>query len=257
MKQIKRAKPAKTVKKKAAKKKVEPNKDNQAASTSPGADKVFDISKPGESIADPSSKPIITTSKGAPVQDPMVTPQEPQDAPEAASGEPMPSAASAYRPVKNRIEPLKHDEGDDTSAATKEDDGLAEPPKENGLATPPDEAPAPDVTPPSDGSEGTNTDEEDSSDDSADGGDLSPQDKQQQAKTADQVAAEKREEQANALIASRAYFVPINSVKNRRSMRMLLLVVIIFLALAGFLYAWDAGLVNIGTKPPFNFIPDK
>jgi hypothetical protein len=269
MKQVKRTNAKKVTKKAQAKKKVEPKDKPEAAATTPEPPKVFDISKPGKSLADASSKPILVTHK-APIQDPMVNPLA--AAPKGTAGADAVTVASDEKPglrvTKTRIEPL-HDTSTDTASSVPDtvstpeeserpsaEEGVMETAQNTVESTVEEvkeapEAEAPSTPEPPKEQESTSSDNESAED----MGDLGS-DPQKAAKNAEDAAAEKRLSQAAALIDSKAYFVPINAVKNRKSLRLLLLVAIIAIVIVGGLVALDAGLVDIGIKAPTDFIPD-
>jgi hypothetical protein len=78
---------------------------------------------------------------------------------------------------------------------------------------------------------------------------------EKEAKAADE--AKKKAEEQEKIIASGAYYLPINRVEKRRAKRNVLLgslLLIVLLALAGYA-AWDAGIVTIpGVEAPTNFL---
>jgi len=232
-------------KKKKATKKVEPNKKPSSQE-----EKVFDIASPGKSIPSASGRPIIVSHKPN-VSDPMVAPttqktesektDEKSDTPSAGEGAEMVMAA----PKKNRIEPLHTDiKPDAVKEGTDEEEK-----KEGPNLGEPAEAPAADSVQDTDQPKDNEASEE-----IADAANEVTTKKQAQSEAAKQEAeAAKRQAEVDALINNKQFFVPINAVQKRRSMKLVIFLLVLILILLGFLIAWDAEVFNLGAKAPTDF----
>lgn len=206
--------------------------------------KVFDVSKPGESLPSASGRPIIVTHKPG-ASDPMVSPAELNDE-EKESEEPKTELGSPSS-RKLRIEPLHTSEDRDQEADSnnKQDDSAV-----SSEATPKDDADYDEKkTEPKD-------EVAEASEEIADiAGEVTT--KKDAQNEADKKEAEKVKKQAEieAFIENKQFFVPINAVQKRRSLRMVIVcIVFIVLALVGVLALLDAELLDIGIVPPTDFL---
>ncbi len=176
---------------------------------------IVDVVQPGKSAPAGTSKPVLVTNRPI-LKDPMVVPEE-----EPAV---QPPADDLRKPsVKPKIEPLVPETA---PAAAQVDQSATEPPStETAPEEKPEEQPA-DTTAP---------DKPDAVATSA----------QIEAEAEKQVA---QEAETQKLVDSKQYFLPINSVENRRTKRFIMIGILLSLVLAA---AWvdialDAGLIHLG-----------
>lgn len=204
--------------------------------------KVFDVSRPGESMPSATSRPVIIAGRKT-VGDPMVSPvsdkkedeKEDEDNSQGADDTGMIMSA----PKKNRIEPLH------TTITTEKDEPEDEQPEaqdESNDTTKVDDA-----------------EKEDATQEIAEVASEVSTKKQTQAENAKkQDEAEKKQAEIEALVNNKRYFVPINAVQKQRSMRfMLLLLGILLFIVVGALAIADAGFIDLGIDAPTDFIQDK
>lgn len=199
--------------------------------------KVFDVSKPGKTASQATSRPVIVSNRPI-MQDPMVAGQSPKE--EAA-------ATDSPSRVKMVIQPLSEDstkpdaaEPESTSDTETATEPAAELKTENDTI---DEKPAPE----SDEKPAEPEPAEDSGSDPLPGTELA--DKQ----TAALEAQAKHEEELAKLADSHEYFLPINSVEKRRS-RIVTWAGIVLIVLLGLLLLnllLDAGFIRIDGVRPF------
>jgi len=203
-------------------------------------DKIFDISKPGKTAAEPSSKPIIVSNKPA-LQDPMVKekiddflaqdldePKKPEKKPETSEEKPKIAAE------KVKIEPIKETEKtDEEKEATKE-------------------TPQEDKETPKDKKEPKETNDQKG----VVGAIVDQASEKRKAEIEDQ-DTKKREKEISRLVESKKYFVPIGEKKRKRKTRHLLLL-LVFVLIASVMTVdllLDAKLIEINSIKPFtNFI---
>ncbi len=185
---------------------------------------VMDITKPGTTPADATTRPIITSHEM--IKDPMVAADagtKPATTEETEADAGATTVATAPHKV---IEPI--------------DPAPAEPEKAGELA--PEEAqPAEDAQ---------------SSDDAVVDAVLEQvSDKNQETK--DEVAARQREELVTQLTTDKKYFLPINQVRKRRNSRRVVATIFVLLLLVLALGAViDAGYIDPGFTLPVDFIKD-
>jgi len=235
-------------KKKKAAKKVEPSKksdEEKIANTS--KEKVFDITSPGKSMPSASARPVIVTHKPN-VSDPMVSPTSPktkeakEDTETPSTGEGAEMVLSA--PKKNRIEPLHTDvmpDEDKQEIPEEKADEIVEKEDQADQASQPlEEKPVPDTAEPSD-------------EISEVAHEVTTKKEVQSEAAKKESEAAKRQAEIEALVNNKQFFVPINAVKKRRSMKLVIFLLVITLLVVGFLIAWDAELFDLGTKPPTDF----
>lgn len=195
---------------------------------------VFDVSKPGSTPPDSSSKPIIVSHKPM-IKDPMM-----QEEAAVSEVEETEKISSTPKDTGKVIEPL-----------SKDSDDNKEEPKKESEEKPPEE-PSDDKT--SDDKEKDEVDPK--SGDSADSAVVDAvlsQAEQKGKKSKEAEALAEREAANNKLIESKKYFVKIKQPKRRRNKRMLLtLIFVILLGLVGVGLAADAELIDINV--PFDFI---
>lgn len=249
------------MKRKKVTKKVEPNKktseEKRASDSTDG--RVFDVTRPGKSMPSASSRPVIVTHKPN-VSDPMVSPKNPEksdsneatddDGPSAGEGADMVMAA----PKKGRIEPLHTDIVPDSEQSEVPEEKEARAESEDS-ETPEEEKTSSQATPEEDEAAKPSTEDE-SSDEISDMAAEATTKKQAQNEAAKKEAdAAQKQAEVDALINNKQFFVPINAVQKRRSMKLVVVsLVVIFVAVAGFIVALDAELLDIGLEPPTDFI---
>ncbi len=191
---------------------------------------VMDVSKPGETPADATSRPII--SGHAVLKDPMVnaTESETEVTTDAlAQNEEAPKEAVAPSAAHKIIKPLEAEASD----------------------TAEQEEPASE----------TEQKSEESDSEVSDGAvvdavlDQVTDKKKQEAVD---VEEQKRQELVEKLVEDKKYFVPIGQERSRRNNRLFLLLLGALLpVVVGLGLAADAGAINLGFKVPFDFIKDK
>lgn len=239
------------MKQKKAAKKVEPDKK----ASDPGKvseEKVFDVARPGKSMPSASGRPIIVTHKPG-VTDPMVAPQkadetekadENPDTPSVGEGADMVMAA----PKKGRIEPL-HTEitSDEPNPNVSEDEDTTN--DEESVGPPEPEANEED-TPQQD----KNDEQNDEISDIA--SEVTTKKEAQNEAAKKETEASKKKTEVEALVTNRQFFVPINAVQKRRSMKLVTLLIVLALAVLVSLVVLDAGWVDIGIASPTDFIKE-
>lgn len=245
------AKPAKSrtvTKKKAQKKKVEPSKQTTKTSGPIAGDpsKVFDVARPGASMPSSSARPVIVSSKPL-ANDPMVTSIDVSDGNE-------PTAMTA-RAKKTVIQPLS------SSVQPETDAGASTKTEDTSVSTVSDDAVRA-TTVSSDESQVSKTVKTDEVDraradkdaDTEEINELASQAAQKSEAAKEQEIAAQRAAEVEKMIASRKYFVPINAVKKRRTMRVVFVLLVIVLFIVVGLTAIDAGLIDVGFELPFDIL---
>lgn len=244
------------MKRKKVAKKVEPNKKTDEKKTTESTkDKVFDITSPGKSMPSASSRPLIVTHKPN-VDDPMVARKTPETSSEQeTSDDSTPSAGEGTEmvmsaPKKNRIEPLHTDIVPD-GPSIRLAEGNDEP--ANSEEPPTEEQDIPEEQEDTKQAEKDELGEE--NEEISDAAAEVTTKKQAQTEAAKQEAeAEKRQAEVEALINNKQFFVPINAVQKRRSMKLVIALVVIIVLLLGFLVLWDAEVFDLGITPPTDFL---
>lgn len=200
-------------------KKASAKKDEQQDSSAgiPSAPPVFDVSKPGKTAAEPTSRPIIVSHKPMIKQDPMVAPTE------ESSEKPLsPKKEANISPVSSDVEEEKPKNQDEVvTEDTKEGENTA------------------------------NTSDSGAIDALADEAESKKKDKK-----ADEDAAKKAAEIQN-LVQSREYNLPIHDAGygGKGFFNTFLTVLLILLMLGTlFVLAVDAGLIKVGLELPFDLI---
>jgi len=184
----------------------------------PSAPPVFDVSKPGKTAAEPTSRPIIVTHKPMIKQDPMVAPAE------ESSEKPLSSKKEAS------ISPISNSESEADDKPKSQDESSDEPKKE--AAT-------------------DNISGSGAIDALADEAESKKKDKK-----TDEEAAQKAAEIQN-LIQSREYNLPIHDSGYRgRGIFNTFITVLLILLLLGtlFVLAVDAELIKVNLELPFDLI---
>lgn len=240
------------MKRKKVTKKVEPNKKNtEEKSSTPPAEKVFDVSRPGKSMPSSNSRPVIVTHKPN-VSDPMVSPQNQgsdaknTETPSAAEGTEMVMAA----PKKSRIEPLHAD-------VVAEDEMPEEVPQEDTANSSSSDEPAEDKEASSREKDTSKETSGDVTDEISDMAAEATSKKEALSEAAKKEAeAIKTQQEVESLVNNKQYFVPINSVQKRRSMKLVVILLVLLVVVLGVLAALDAGLLDIGVTAPTDFIPE-
>jgi hypothetical protein len=193
-----------------------------------GKKPVMDVSKPGTTPADATTRPII--SGHAVMKDPMVNPEsDKEDATDALAGD-TPKEALAPSASHKVIQPM--------SASETKPEKDAETPA--APSTVEKDTPDTEIT-------------EDAVVDAV-------LDQVNDKKKEDAVSAEeeKRQELVDKLVEEKKYFLPINQAKARRKSKFILIVVAALLpVVVGLGLAADAGAINLGFKVPFDFIKDQ
>lgn len=204
---------------------------------------VMDVSRPGKTPADPSSRPLLVSNKSETTQDPIlkhenkpvdspVESEKPADKPAEGPADISNPAMSAPDSVKKTIEDVPVTE----QPATRED--LIAPPKKPATDSPESSEPGQETV-----EAKTDTEAKDETDDSAKKGPKAP---------APPAISEDLEKQ----IQAKTYFVPIGEKSAKRLTRrhMIILVVVVIVVVAAIVLMIDAGLINSSVKLPFDLI---
>lgn len=189
----------------------------------PSAPAVFDVSKPGETAAHPTSKPVIVGHKAEIKQDPMVTSQEETDENDEKPKEDLMSKKS--EPV------LSPDTETEKTEETTEEK--------------PDE-----TTDEADSSTSVSTSETGEIDALASEAEAKKQSKDNDEKDT------KETEQLQELINSKKYSIPIKEGGKKRSSEIMMLwflIILVFIAVAAW-FVVDAGYYDPGFELPYDLI---
>lgn len=250
------------------------------------AAKVFDIAHPGKTAAHAAGKPVIVGHTSMIKQDPMVAPVKP--APAQATPQPAvhremtikPIALTAEEPA-SELDPSAQDQVDTLAKTSSAGNGkkIITPPSEQEAEAEKTEDPEPATLGTGDEDAGSEapaaaekedetepvkleptedvikTPDSTSDDESESGPDLGANLKEKETKKAiDEEAAQKAAE-VQELAESKKYFLKINTVEERRT-RWVVVVVLLFVAVLSFItLAADADLLKLpgGLKAPTNF----
>ncbi len=209
----------------------------------PSSKKTMDVSKPGDSAPDASSRPVLVTHRPM-VQDPMVKDDKKTDLSSGAL------AKGDDKPEDNDT-PAKDDLVSRGSKVIKPVSDQTEPTADEKTATE-EETPDPD--------EPSNDKKEDKASDDSKAeaavvdavADQATADKKQQNDESDEGKAKK--EALQKLIAEKKYFVQVGQVGKRRNRRALIIFLVLLLILAGAYLAVDAGLIKTSVALPIDLI---
>jgi len=254
--------------------------------------KVFDITRPGETAANASSRPVIVGHKTL-LQDPMVTRQIPITAAkkakpkpdsndedndgETASGEPdlttklLPASELTIVPPESsdelaEDEPLKETEAVPEPETEIDKPADNEPVEASTLSEAADSGKTLDESPPEEPKqdEPKSQDETEASEDKSNGSEEVQTDKPSNEQSGDNKQKTSDEDKALAettknntykkLVDDKTYFVPIGEQKRKRSMRRFLLVIILLLlvAIAAADVLIDNGTIKTSIKAPIS-----
>lgn len=209
----------------------------------------MDVSKPGKTAANASSRPIIV-GHGPQVQDPMVTSDEDNKEAEETSTK-LTSPANSKRIIAPLSETEK--ESDTTEASVPENLADAE--------TMVDAEPVEEATPETDESVVEEAPEEpiepEASEPSAESAVVDAVIDQVGDKKKDEIEAEeerKRQESIDKLVAAKKYFVPIGKVHKKSNRIWLILTLLLLLVLLGLVAAIDAEILESSISLPFDLI---
>lgn len=233
--------------------------------------KAMDIVPKGKTLPSSSAKPIIVSNRTI-VKDPMSPPELPETPePEKTLTKPKGSGKIVITPLHTDLtandEDTDKEVADTTAVVERVDDTPESEPKLEEIHTEPDDENT---------DTGTITDEaqaeaEESQDDALEKNEAAKKTEDFLGGSADDTAedikkstepkpeelerkrAEKRAEEVAELIESKQYFLPINSVKKRRSTRFAWLILLLLVAGIIVLGLLDAGILNF-IKAPTDFI---
>jgi hypothetical protein len=212
--------------------------------------RVMDIVPHSKTMPSSSAKPILVSHRAV-VKDPMAPPELTDVPTEKVQAPRKESKKVVIQPLHDDLTPAASavddaDTQDDqpflTPAENKSEDSTIEDAADTAKTPKPEkENPSPKV---------------DDAPDIADTADDIKKSTEPKPEDVEREKAEKRADEAAELIASKKYFLPINSVKKRRSMRLLLLVLLCFVVVVGAgLYLLDIGIIT-AIKAPTDFIPN-
>jgi hypothetical protein len=191
-------------------------------------DKVFDVSKPGESAAEPTSKPVIV-KRNMVKNDPMVVEEE---------------SSPAEAPTSGQDKPQK---------PAEEDTAQAQPAKESqDTQPPPEEAPnEPETDQTGQESQPEGSGNAEAPDGSAEVSTLAEE--ADAAKSSKKQAAQEAQETEarQKLIDSKQYYLNIGEIKRRRTNAKLLMALLFAVILAAVVFdlALDAEIIDSGIQP--------
>jgi hypothetical protein len=201
---------------------------------------VMDVSKPGKTPADATTRPIISGHEI--MKDPMVNeePEQMEGVTVDVKTSDDPKESPSTPPTSHKIiQPLSST--DKTEEETKEE-STEKPAKESDTDTKPTEDDKPESSVTEDAVVDAVLDQ--------------VGDKKEETKESEE--DRKRQEQVDKLVEEKKYFVPIGQVNKRRNNRIVLLILGALLpVIVGLGLAADAGVINLGFKVPFDFIKDK
>ncbi len=187
------------------------------------AEKPMDVTKPGKSKPDSTTRPVIVGHKPLMKQDPMVN-SEKDDNKDVALGE-----TSKVVHTAKVLEPPKP-----TKEATKEE------------IAPPEAVPEAEVS---------KTKDSPVSDESAIVDAVAEQASSKKKKDGDQTEEDKKKkEELEKLIEEKKYFIPIKVASRKRNARSAVVLLVLLVLVAGAYLVADAGLINIGINPPLDLI---
>ena len=197
--------------------------------------KTMDVSKPGESAPNTSSRPVLVTHRPM-VQDPMVKDDVKADDKVADSkASVMSHGDKVIQPVSDLSKPAEEaagtpDQGQSSAAGSDpaKDDTTDDKPKTSTEATGTEAAVVDAVV------------------------DQATEDKKKQNQLSDEEKAKRAALQK--LVEEKKYFVPIGQVGRRRNRRALLTVIVLVLLLVGGYAAVDAGFIDAGFDLPIDLI---
>lgn len=204
----------------------------------PTAPAVFDVSKPGETAAHPTSKPVIVGHTSILKQDPMVSPVSEIEEKDNSSKTPAKKSELVIEPPEVEQDEVKNEEKietteEDVPEKVEEADPVEEDTKSNQKI---DEKP-----------------------DSSDSGEINALATEAESKKNTKTALEEEQKQlekTEELINSKKYFLPIVEGGKKRSSEIMLLWLLLFLVLIT-VVAWfvvDAGYYDPGFELPYDFI---
>lgn len=197
---------------------------------------IEDIAKPGNTPADATSRPVII-GRGPVMRDPMVNDEnEPSQMEPEAEKPPLPTTKKVIKPVESDESPAQTEDNPDESEPSKGKPESDTKPSDESSADKPAE-----------------TDDEVSDTAVVDAVLDQVDDKKEQ--TAEDKAAEERQNLVNKLVAEKKYFLPLAAAQHRRNNRIMLIVLVALLPLiVGVVLAVDAGILDIGISLPFDLI---
>ncbi len=233
--------------------------------------KVFDVAKPGASVAQATARPVIVSNRPL-MQDPMMLTEQAE-----------PTSAPAITTTKIVIKPISEDDESSKTptpekpSTDEEASSASDKPVVTNSITPPPSAAEPAANPPAPeeeapaASEGkaaepetTKTEEPAEEAESSRGDEDGEQSAAEKTKTEQETAAleaeTKHQAELDKLVESKQYVLPINAVEKRRSKQAVLLGILLILVLAA---AWtdvamDSGLIHIkGLSPVTHFFQNK
>lgn len=212
------------------------------ASEDKGKDKVFDVAKPGDSAASPTSRPVIVGHGSGLKQDPMVKSDDAEADKNEEATAPLLTDKKVIKPITESLEAPKQEEkpkepeleeAKEESTDTRQqdqDDNPAE--KDEDYSE--DQAEA--------------NKSESAGDAAVDALAQEVNSKKESAKAEEE--AKKKQAEIDKLVAEKKYVVPIGEEAHHKSHTLLYLFILILVLVVVFLnFAIDAGLIDIGVKP--------
>lgn len=205
---------------------------------------VMDVSKPGKSAADATSRPVIVGHRPM-VQDPMVNTAE-ESNPEIEKEEPAPTVTPTGKKV---IAPIS--EPEKPAEEKPEEEKIEQAPENPVEPVEADVSAEPETKETEDTKASTETESSDNAVVDAVADQVGANKKKEEQLSEEE---KKKQEALDKLVAEKKYFVPIGKAhhKSRKSAPLVLLVLL--LLVAGGLAAVDAGVLDIGVDLPFDII---
>lgn len=206
-------------------------------------DKVFDVAKPGDSAANPTSRPVIVGHGSGLKQDPMVKPDDAQPDDTDETTAPLLTDKKVIKPITDSLNaPDKEEKPKETEAEAVQDE-----------QAPSSEKPTDDEKDIE--NEDKETEDKDRETHSENAGDaavdaLAQEVNSKKESVKAEQEAKKKQAEIDKLVAEKKYVVPIGEEAHRKSHTVLYLLILIVVLVVVFLnFAIDAGLIDIGIKP--------
>lgn len=208
---------------------------------------VNDVSKPGQTAASPTSRPIITPHASMIKQDPMVSGGSDEEVVQKKSESRINIKPELKLKPISDDKPAEEDEdkGENKSETEQKKEDDKPEPDENKTEAKTEDGESPEVKP-----------DEDQGDDSAAIDSLASSAGSNKQTAQETEEEKKRVEKIKELSDSKKYYVPIVEGGHKASYERLLswLILILLLAAVGVYLAIDAGYLNVGINLPYNFI---
>lgn len=231
-------------------------KDQPEDSSKEDKDKVFDVSKPGHSEAEPNSKPVIV-KRNMIKKDPTMATGDSEEEPKEEQESKDKKQEMKDKPVEVKVNPKKKDPKEDKPKEEQTDtrDSITEESDQDDSSTKDEQAEEEQPTQSNDDSQDPKAGDQDST---KEGASSKSGEVEALAGEADSKMAARHNEQATKeaearqkLIDSKQYYLNIGEIKRRRMTVKLIsiLIIVLVLSAAGYLLAADGGIIDGPIKP--------